>query len=226
MSDVSFHDEIAGPSPRPVTSNRPFSISPVLEHAKGPTVPERRIVPNRRIETNPPCAFEITNYDALHGAFRARADQLEISRLTVDEIAGTQFGYAGKALGDAKVRGITLRNIEGFLGALCLKLVAVWIDQDFAFIPLDAAKVLRAASRGNATLRNLGETLAKLRIKLVAIQDDAAFERVKSRLIRRSSVNVRKADPNHQLRYERKCFVKFPVPTPHVYPAGPRHEHP
>lgn len=150
------------------------------------------------VDSNPRCAFEIVDYDSLHAAFRARADQLQISRLRIDEIAGLQPGYSGKALGIAKVRSITLRNIDGFLGALCLKLVAVWIDPDFEFIPLDAAKVLRAARRGNATLRNLGELLAKLRIKMIAIQDDAAFARVKSRLVKRSEANVRSRGHKHE----------------------------
>jgi hypothetical protein len=132
MSDVSFHDEIAGPSRRPVTSNRPFNISPAIKRAKGPTVPERRMASDRRIETNPKCAIEIVDSESLRAACRARADELQVSRALIDEIGGLPSGYTGKILGESQVRRISLMSLGPLLGVLCVRLVMVHDDRAFA----------------------------------------------------------------------------------------------
>jgi hypothetical protein len=57
----------------------------------------------------------IRSYADLRAAFRARVEDLRISRLLVDELAGLPEGYSAKLLGAGQVRGIGLKS----LGQLC-----------------------------------------------------------------------------------------------------------
>jgi hypothetical protein len=76
---------------------------------------------------NSPLA-EITDYDDLLAALRARADELEISRETIDHIAGFPDRYAGKILSLSHPRRIGLRSLGPILSALGMKLIAVADD--------------------------------------------------------------------------------------------------
>lgn len=71
----------------------------------------------------------IRSYDDLQLALRRRADELGISRLEIDRIAGLPTGYAAKVLCDPPVRRMSVAQIAAFLGALGLKLEAV-SDED------------------------------------------------------------------------------------------------
>jgi hypothetical protein len=46
----------------------------------------------------------LNSYDQLHRAIRDRADELKVTRQTIDAVAGTQEGYAGKILGPGKTK--------------------------------------------------------------------------------------------------------------------------
>lgn len=72
---------------------------------------------------------EITDYDSLIAALRVRADQLEISRATIDDIAGLCDRYASKILSLSKAKRIGLETLGPILGALGLKLIAVQDDE-------------------------------------------------------------------------------------------------
>lgn len=74
----------------------------------------------------PPAApCEIYSYDDLVLALRQRADELEISRATIDELAGVPDRYSNKVLSIKKVRRIGMETLAAFLGALSVKLVMV-----------------------------------------------------------------------------------------------------
>jgi hypothetical protein len=71
---------------------------------------------------------EITNYSTLIATCRLRADQLQVSRLTLDELAGLPSGYVGKLLALKSGKRIGVESLGALLGALRIKLVAVPID--------------------------------------------------------------------------------------------------
>ena len=65
------------------------------------------------------------NYDDLQSAMRARADDLNINRETIDELAYLPRGYAGKVLCKNPCRRIGANLIGDFLRTLGLKLLVV-----------------------------------------------------------------------------------------------------
>ena len=68
---------------------------------------------------------DIQDYGTLHTALRARADELDISRLTVDEVAGLPVGYTGKLLGPKMVKKFGPISLGPVLRVLGVKLVMV-----------------------------------------------------------------------------------------------------
>jgi hypothetical protein len=90
--------------------------------------PQRRL-----IEHNSPAPeIEVTDYSSLLELLRQRADDLEISRSTIDHISGLQEGYSAKVLSLTKLRRIGAESLGPLLDALCLKLIAVPDDEAFA----------------------------------------------------------------------------------------------
>jgi hypothetical protein len=68
---------------------------------------------------------EITDYDSLIQALRARANELSISRETIDNLAGLPDRYANKVLSTGGRKRIGMQSLGLLLGALGLKLIAV-----------------------------------------------------------------------------------------------------
>jgi hypothetical protein len=95
---------------------------------------------------------EAKDYSQFHAACRARAEQLQVSRLTFDEVSGTAAGFWGKFLGPRQIRRV------GFV--------------------------------------SLGPVLAALGLKIVLVEDKEAFEKVKSRLVKRRENLVRHRECN------------------------------
>ena len=67
----------------------------------------------------------VRDYDQLQQAMRARADNLNINRETIDELAYLPRGYAGKVLATKPSRRIGANLIGDFLRTLGLKLLVV-----------------------------------------------------------------------------------------------------
>ena len=78
----------------------------------------------------------IKSRDELIAAIRERRDDLDLSCLTIDGIAGWADGYAGKALSPNPMKGLGPKALEAILGALALKIVRIEIVDD----PDQAAK--------------------------------------------------------------------------------------
>jgi hypothetical protein len=68
---------------------------------------------------------EVREYSDIHRAMRARAEELNLSRLTIDDIAGTPEGYASKVLAPQPMKCAGHKSLLPLLGALALKLVIV-----------------------------------------------------------------------------------------------------
>jgi hypothetical protein len=107
------------------------------------------------VEENPrPAPHKITDYDSLLRLLRARADQLQISRSTIDHISGLQEGMSAKILSLNQLRRVGVGSLGPLLDALCLTLVAVPNDEAFArnksrYIKRDIAHHT-SASKGHA----------------------------------------------------------------------------
>ena len=70
----------------------------------------------------------ISDYPGLVRAFRERANELDLSRSGIDEIAGWADGYAGKLLGSEaakKRKVIGPLSLELMLGTLGLKMILI-----------------------------------------------------------------------------------------------------
>jgi hypothetical protein len=93
---------------------------------------DRKKPPPTFVEENPPVpANAIRSYDDLHRILRARADALQISRLSIDHIAGLQEGYCAKLLSLNKIKRLGAESLGPLLDALALKLIAVPDDEAF-----------------------------------------------------------------------------------------------
>jgi hypothetical protein len=68
---------------------------------------------------------EITDYDSLISVLRGRAEELDISRETIDHIAGLPERLASKILGLSQVRRIGMESLGPLLDTLGLKLIPV-----------------------------------------------------------------------------------------------------
>lgn len=72
-----------------------------------------------------PFFAEAHDLNEMHRAFRDRAQQLNITRDTIDQIAGLTSGHASKLLAPEPLKHYGLRSFGPMLGALGLKLLVV-----------------------------------------------------------------------------------------------------
>jgi len=68
---------------------------------------------------------EIHTWDDLHKVRRRRADELNVSRNMIAEVAGLALGHSSKLLAYPPLKGFGRIPFDALLGALGLKLVAV-----------------------------------------------------------------------------------------------------
>lgn len=99
------------------------------------------------------------SYDELIDALRARAEQLRISRSSLDEIMKTlPDGYASKLLGPVPVRSLGRVSLGPMIAALGLAIVLVEDEKAMARIAghvgtRDEKEALKATMRGRACIR-------------------------------------------------------------------------
>lgn len=67
----------------------------------------------------------VTDYDGLLAALRARAEELNVSRSTLDDVSGLQTGYAAKLLANPPMKSFGRVSLGPMLGALGVSLVLV-----------------------------------------------------------------------------------------------------
>lgn len=80
---------------------------------------------------DPVLPSEIKDYDELLRLFRTMTDVLQISRATIDDIAGLPEGLASKILSLKKIRRLGMETLGDMLDVLCIKLVPVFDEQAF-----------------------------------------------------------------------------------------------
>ena len=76
--------------------------------------------------TNPdlPALGIITDYASLHETLRRRADQLQLSRETLDSLTGLASGHCAKLLAPAQTKKLGQTSFGLLLAALGLQLIA------------------------------------------------------------------------------------------------------
>lgn len=67
----------------------------------------------------------VSNYDELIAALRARADELGVTRETLDAVSGMQTGYCSKLLAPVPIRALGPTSLGPMLGALGLAILVV-----------------------------------------------------------------------------------------------------
>lgn len=67
----------------------------------------------------------VTDYDSLVAAFRARANELNVSRATLDDVSGLASGYASKLLATPPIKTVGAVSLGPILGALGMSIVLV-----------------------------------------------------------------------------------------------------
>lgn len=68
---------------------------------------------------------ECSDYDGLHRILRDRADELNVSRTTLDEAAGLALGHSSKLLAPRPLKKLGVVSLGLMLQAMGLKLVVV-----------------------------------------------------------------------------------------------------
>jgi hypothetical protein len=117
-----------------------WGISPTIERAAAAREPKPAIHRTEPPAADPPTISKrnsaslgrlITDYRTLVETCRARADELELSRLEIDRLGGLPAGYAGKLLGKdggepgRKHKKMWPVALESMLGVLGLKILLI-----------------------------------------------------------------------------------------------------
>jgi hypothetical protein len=129
------------------------------------------------------------NYDDLQSAMRARADALNISRQTIDDLAFLPAGYASKALATNPSRRIGPNLIGDMLRALGLKLLIVEDAEALVRTIAKGSKRSNASEKWAASIRqNKGQITSrrgkKLRAAQLKTQSPAERRRIATTAIR------------------------------------------
>lgn len=123
---------------------------------------------------------EIWSYEDLHRVMRARANELQLSRETIDAIAGVQPGYAAKLLSPRPMKKLGSLSMSLIFPALGMKLIAV----------VDEEKTRDLQGRSSFSTRMGGK-----------VRDDAVNYQVSKRFLRKIG---RKGGANSRLYMSKK----------------------
>jgi hypothetical protein len=101
-----------------------FGVSPSLARAK--VAREKKVQPPKPVAIKsvatpavvPPSIngrvlARVDDYDSIWAAFRARADELQITRLELDYLSKFQDGYSAKVLGPSRTKSLGKKSLGG-----------------------------------------------------------------------------------------------------------------
>ncbi len=106
------------------------------------------------LASRPRIIAAISDSEDLRRVFRARAEELNLSRNTLDEIAGLPAGYCAKLLADPPVRDIGPTSLWPLLGALGLAFAA--IEDEAAMVRTRKAPKRKMRWNWGMNWRNVG----------------------------------------------------------------------
>lgn len=90
--------------------------------------------------TEPRRIAVVRNYQEFMDALRARADELGMTRLDIDDRAGLQDGYASKLLAPVPIKSVGPVSLGPVLGAMGLMIVVVEDAEALARIRVNSKK--------------------------------------------------------------------------------------
>lgn len=93
----------------------------------------------------------ILDYEALHEMFRDRVEDLNTSRISIDEAGKFTPGYAAKLLSNPPMRMLSRESLGKMLDATGMVLVAVVDDARFAVVKSTLAVRKRRDKQANAS---------------------------------------------------------------------------
>ena len=114
------------------------------------------------LASRPRIIAAISDSEDLRRVFRARAEELNLSRNTLDEIAGLPAGYCAKLLADPPVRDIGPTSLWPLLGALGLAFAA--IEDEAAMVRTRKAPKRKVRWNWATNWRNVGANAKALGI--------------------------------------------------------------
>jgi hypothetical protein len=139
----------------------------------------------------------IREYHELHAVCRARSDELQLARTTLDDISGNQPGYSAKLLAPKPIKGFGPKTLGPTLGGLGLAL-AVIVDQEA--LARISGRLEKKKRRGNdASLGSLPVDLPT-EIRLAVDQTAAAVVKDARSQWSRKANEARKLLPRRTLR--------------------------
>jgi hypothetical protein len=150
---------------------QPPCFEPVITGPRTRSEPRRTVVRHDRhnnaapqlIAASPAAPdIEIRDYESLIDMARVRADDLQISRETIDRLAGWADGLASKILSPNRQRRAGPDTIEPLLSALCIKLIPVADDAAFARHQRKMVKRNDALCRSKAFRKISGTITARM----------------------------------------------------------------
>jgi hypothetical protein len=92
------------------TADKPVEVAPVAQPA---------------IEIKGRVLARVDDYNEMCGAFRARSDELQITRLELDYLSKLQDGYSSKILGPSQIKSLGKKSLGGILRGTGTYLVLV-----------------------------------------------------------------------------------------------------
>jgi len=96
-------------------------------------------------------AASISSYNELHAVLRARAEELKVTRLSLDHVSGLQPGYVSKLLAPTKMRKLGPVSLGPLLAVMGVRLIAV--EDESAAVFLKRLEPRKNASAGMRTPR-------------------------------------------------------------------------
>jgi hypothetical protein len=126
--------------------------------------------------TEPRQIATVRDYAQLHAALRARAEELRLSRETIDAISGLQSGYSGKLLAPVPIKGLGPATLGPILGAMGVFIVLV---EDVEMLERYAARQPKKSERfGRHTGQDVPANIRGRGWALLPLVTDSEFQRV------------------------------------------------
>lgn len=132
----------------------------------------------------------VSSYSDLHDIMRARADQLEVTRETIDAVAGLQPGYAAKLLAPKPIKKMGDLTLGLMLPALGIKLIVVEDSEALEkvrsrLVKREVAPIMLAVSRTNGRHAKKNNIVSKRFMRKIARLGGKAYARTDAKTKRR-----------------------------------------
>ena len=128
----------------------------------------------------------VTDYEALHEMFRDRVEDLNTSRISIDEAGKFTPGYAAKLLSSPPMRMLSRESLGKMLDATGMVLVAVVDDERFAEVKSTLAPRKRRDKQAAARIKPAkGQITARSARKMASMRWSAVSPEKRRKIMRK-----------------------------------------